>query len=95
MAAKNSIANAGDRMDIALQATWQIHGLFEGLIAQSAPLSEMPEHLEQAAVVRAIGIRGRRLIGAALSMLGDDLASLDDARDVVIDGSEPAGAPNA
>jgi len=77
------IKNSAERMEIALDATLTLNGLFEGLITQAAPLSDMPEHIEQAAVVQAIAIRGRRVLSVAMSMLGDDLASLDDARRVL------------
>jgi hypothetical protein len=77
-------------MDIALQATLTINGLFEGLITSAAPLSHMPESLEEAAVVQAIAIRGRRVLSVAMSMLGDDLASLDDARRILSGGADTA-----
>jgi len=86
MAANDLTANAAERMDIALQATRQIHGLFEGLVAQAAPLFDQPEHLQQAAVIRALTIREARLNDAMLSMLGDALGSVPDARRVVSEG---------
>ena len=86
MAADDLTANAAARMDIALQATWQIHGLFEGLVAQAAPIFDQPEHLQQAAVIRALAIREARLNSVMLTMLGDELGSVPDARRVVSEG---------
>ena len=79
MAAKDVTAESAERMEIALQATLTINGLFEGLITNAAPLSNT-EHLEEASVIQAIAIRGRQVLSVAMSMLGDDLASLEDAR---------------
>ena len=83
MAARNVTAEAAERMEIALRATLTLNGLFEGLITNATPLSDMPEHIEEAAVVQAIAIRGRQVLSVAMSMLGDELASLEDARRVL------------
>ena len=89
MAKAHAPANSdtAERAQVALEATWQIAGLFDALIAQGVEL-EHADTLQEAAVIRALAIRGKRLTSAAMSMLGDDSASLDEERQVVIDGSE-------
>lgn len=94
MAKKNVTADAtetgialtatSERMGLALEATLKLHGLFEGLITNAAPLSDTG-HLEEAAVIEAIAIRGRQVLSVAMAMLGDDLESVEDARRVLSD----------
>ena len=91
MATNDLTANAAERMDIALQATWQLHGLFKGLFAQTTAIFDMPERMEQAAVIRALAIREDRLMHAMLDMLGDSLASCADAQEIVAEGHPSEG----
>ena len=85
MAKAHAPANSdtAERAHVALEATWQIAGLFEALLAKGVEME-----MADSAVIRALAIRGNRLNSAAMAMLGDDLASLEEARQIVIDGSE-------
>ena len=83
MAAKNVTATASERMQIALQAAWQIADLFDELVAQGASLNTGDR---EAAVIRALAIRGRKLASATMSALDDETGTIDDARRIVYAG---------
>ena len=67
------------RMYVALQATWQMVGLFNALLEQSRSL----DLAREAAVLRALAVRGRALGNAAIGALDDKFASVEDAQSVV------------
>ena len=86
--AQTSPKPAAERAQVALQATWQIFELFDALIGQGVALGPTAR-LQESSVIRALALRGRQLTGAAMSMLDDDVASIEEARSVVADGSKP------
>jgi hypothetical protein len=78
--------NTSERIPVAVEAAIQMDGIFEALIAAGRELeaSDMPQ---ESAVIRALAIRGKQFALASLSVLDDELASVERYAAIVENGA--------
>ena len=81
------------RSVVSLEVTWQLDAIFDGLIEVSRRL-EGPDFIYEWSVIRALSVRGKQLNSAAMGLLGDDVASVAEAR-AVVDGKEATESEEA
>lgn len=68
-----------ERIDFALDASWQIEGLFAKLIDIAAKLDET-DYIDDASLLKALSLRGEALAGIVMDMVNDEHADMAEAR---------------